>query len=216
MSIRSDGQAGVLLSGNDLVSFSEDTSQQERRDILDCLRYSQSLANKKHDRNRAWRRWINTYQAGLYKSGFTLSGALPHEVRSISDSRELHHVMGNVIEATGHQALSVLARTALQTMLGSPHAQSFFDGWFTFGRSESMQVIPCRKDAAGFIDVMICGVQMHTEETAGSWFKSPQALMTIAIDGGAFRYSAQGYAPYRQMIRNELKEYTLIYFDRLP
>lgn len=216
VSIRSDGPSGVLLSDNNLVSFSQEMSEQERRDVIDCLRYSQSLANRKHSRHQAWGRWLNTYQAGLFNNGFTLSGALLYEILSISDARELRHVMGKAIEAAGHQALSGLAATALETMLDSHHAQSFFEGWFTAGRSESMQVVPCRRDAAGFVEVMICGLQMHTEEMAGSWFKRPTAQMTITIDGAAFIYSAQAYAPYREKIRKELKEYTVIYFDGLP
>ncbi|MCO8170968.1 hypothetical protein NJC40_24685 [Pseudomonas sp. 21LCFQ02] len=213
---RPEGQANVLLSRDSLVSFASDLSSQERRDILDCLHYSQLRADEKRDRRQSWVSWIRLYQAGLYNNGFTLSGALEHKILSIHDPRDLHAVVRDAIQGTGHQALSVLADSALKALLRSPHAQAFFQDWFSDGQSESMQVVPCCADENGLIDVMICGIRIQTEGAVRSSFSRPTARMTITINGGAFRYSAQAYDPYRNKILQGLERYALTYFDSVP
>lgn len=215
-SIRPEGQPDVLLGGNSLVSFDSGMPEPMRRDLLDCLRYCDVRANEKHDRHEAWTRWINAYQGGLFKHGFALSGVLPHDIVTVSDATELRHAISATIQAASNEALSRLASQALERMLGSPHAQSFFNGWFTAGRSESMQVVPCGLQATEVVDVMICGLKMQTQTTDGSWFARATSSMTITIDGGAFRYSAQAYAPYREKIRQRLRDESLNYFNHLP
>lgn len=215
-SIRPEEQPDVLWGGNSLVSFESGMPESMRRDLLDCLRYCEIRANEKHDRQEAWTRWISAYQGGLFKHGFTLSGVLPHDILTVNDAAELRSAISTIIQAAGHEALSGLVSQALERMLGSAHAQSFFNGWFTAGRSESMQVVPCGLQPAEVVDVMICGLKMQTQTTDGSWFARATSSMTITIDGGAFRYSAQAYAPYREKIRQRLRDESLNYFNRLP
>ena len=210
-----DSQSNTLLSGQSLISFSSGMSEQERIDILDCLNYSEIRADRKSDSRQAWRRWINHYQAGLFNNGFELSGALAYNVVAITERRELLDVARTAIQASGHNELSDLAHTALNTLLQSQQVQTFFEGSFSVGQRESFQVVPCRKDATGAIDVMVCGLQMQTEVTDGSWLERSQSLMTVRMDGGAYRYSAQAYEPYRAKVTKGLERYSRIYFDSL-
>jgi len=210
-----DSESNILLSGQSLVSFSSGMSEQERVDILDCLNYSETRADRKSDRSQAWRKWINSYQAGLFNNGFELSGALAYNVIAITERRELLDVARTAIQASGNTELSDLAHAALSTLLQSQQAQDFFENWLSVGSSESFQVVPCHKDATGAIDVMVCGMQMQTGVTDGSWLKRPQSLMTVRMDGGAYRYSAQAYEPYRAKVSKGLERYSRIYFESL-
>lgn len=206
----------VLLGGGGVVSFSSGMSGLERRDILDCLRYSEIRANKSYDREQDWSKWINAYQGGMLTNGFTLNGALLHDVLTITNAGEVRAEIGNAVEAVVSRELSDLAATALASMLDSPHANAFFKDWSSVGRSKSLHRVPCRKEATGFIDVMICSLQMQTDARSGTWLDPLISLARITIDGGAFTYSAEGYAPYRDQVRKEVREYSATWIESLP
>lgn len=208
-------QTDSLLTGSSLVSFSSGMSEQERSDILDCLNYSETRANKKYQRREAWSKWINQYQAGLFNNGFTLSGVLMDNTLTISKPADLVHATRDAIQTSGHLELSDLAYSALNRLLGSQQAQTFFQDWFSVSQSESLQVVPCRKEEGGGISVMVCGLRMQTDVTGGSWFKRPTSAMTISMDGGAYLYTAQGYAPYRDRVTRGLERYARHYFESL-
>ncbi|MDB6142827.1 MAG: Uncharacterized protein JWP80_1871 [Pseudomonas sp.] len=171
-----NAQSNIVLTGNSLVSFSVDTSKAERDDILDCLTYTELRASKKFNRRTAWSKWLNRYEAGLYNNGFQLNGVLNSDTITINNYRELPGVAGAVIqtasrETTEHQELARLAGSALDRMFDSDHARVFFRDWFSAERSESFQVLPCRKRATGQVEVMVCGIQMVTQTTEASWFQ---------------------------------------------
>ena len=208
-------QPDTLLSGNSLVSFSSGMSEQERSDILYCLNYSEARAYRKYHRLNAWPKWINQYQAGLFNNGFKLSGVLSSDDLVITQPRDLLFVARDAIQTTGHSELSDLAYFALDKLLSSQQAQTFFQDWFSVSQSEGLQVVPCRKEATGGIEVMVCGMRMHTEVAAGSWLKRPTSSMTISMDGGAYLYTTQGYEPFREKVRKSLERETRLYFERL-
>jgi hypothetical protein len=205
----------ALLTGNSLVSFSDGMSEQEKSDILDCLNYAQAQADSRYRRRDAWSDWMRSYQAVLYNNGFKLTGALSNESLTITKPEDLLYVTRDALQATGHPELSELAYSALQKLLGSQQAQAFFEDWFSASQSESFQMVPCRKEPAGGIDVLICGIRMHTEAQAGTWFQRPTSSMTITLNGGAFLYTSQGYEPFRESVTNNLERYTRLYFANL-
>lgn len=210
-----DSEGGILLSGSSLVSFSDGLSEQEENDILDCVTYSELVASEKSDRQKAWFGWINRYQGGLLKSGLKISGVLDSNTLSISHHRELPYVASRLIHDYGHRELGELARSSLEALFRSDHARSFFKHWFSNSVSESLQLIPCRQTESGYIEVMVCGLQLITESTQGSWFQRPEARMTIHVDGGAFLYKPEGFAPHRATLNRRLQKYGGEYFDSL-
>jgi len=210
-----DGKGGILLSGSNLVSFSDDLSEQEENDILDCVTYSELVASEKSDREKAWFGWINRYQGGLLKSGLEISGVLNSNTFSISHRRELPYVASRLIHAYGHRELGELARSSLEALFRSDHAQSFFEHWFSNSVSESLQLVPCRQTVSGHVEVMVCGLQLVTESTQGSWFQRSEARMTIHVDGGAFLYKPEGFASHRAALNRRLQRYGRNYFDSL-
>lgn len=205
----------ALLTGNNVVSFSDGMSEQEKSDILDCLNYAQAWADSKYHRRDAWSKWMREYQAVFYNNGFKLTGALGNDSLSITRPEDLLNVTRDAIRATGHPELSELAYSALQKTLTSQQAQAFFEDWFSASQSDNFQLVPCRKEAAGGIDVLICGIRMHTEAQAGTWFQRPTSSMTITLNGSAFLYTRQGYEPYREKVTRRLERYTRLYFDSL-
>jgi hypothetical protein len=210
-----DSQGKVVLVGQSLVSFSSHTTDVERDDILDCLNYAETRADRKYDRHRFWKRWINRYQAGLYNNGFRISGALVSNTFDVTHIREVPDVIRTAIEGSGHPQLGALGRSALERMLRSSHAQSFFKEWFSSGQSETLQIVPCRQLASGEIDVMVCGIRLVTEMVEGGWFEAPTGRLQISVDGGAYRYSRDAYAPYREEVKSSIEAYAQLYFDSI-
>ncbi|MBD8571999.1 MULTISPECIES: hypothetical protein [Pseudomonas syringae group] len=211
----SNAQAPLLMTGHSLVSFFADASEQETNDILDCLNYSEIRAGRKFDRQQDWSKWINRYQAGLYQNGFSLSGALNKETFLINEPRDLLVATRDVIRGSGHAELASLASEALGKLLSSHQMKAFFEDWFSTSRGESLQIVPCRQSTAGAVDVLVCGIHMQTESTGGSWFTRPTSTLNIRIDGGAYRYSADSYEPFREKVVDNLDRYTRIYFENL-
>lgn len=209
-----EGVSGVL-SGSNIVSFSDDLSEQVINDILDCVCYSEIVASEKSDRQKAWFGWINRYQGGLLKSGLKINGVLDDRTVSIEHHRELPYVAFRLIQDYGHQELGKLARASLDALLRGDHAQSFFKDWFSNSVSESFQLVPCRQAASGDVEVMVCGLQLVTESTQGGWFQRPDARMTIHVDGGAFLYKPETFAPHRAKLNERLQKYSGEYFDSL-
>lgn len=210
-----DKQAHALLGDNSLVSFSSGLSDQGRNDILECLSFADTDASQKHSRRDAWTSWINRYQRGLFNNGFTLSGVLNSEILSITDRRDLPDVARKAIQASAHTELAELARSALDTLLRGAHAESFFQGWFKSGLSESFQVVPCRKDATGRVEVMVCGFNLRTETLQGGWLEDSLSGMTLRVNGGAYMYSPEAYEPYRERVLARLEKHSLRYFESL-
>lgn len=206
----------ALLGDDCVVSFSSGMSESQRRDILDCLRYSEIRANKSYSKDQDWTRWINAYQGGMLTNGFTLSGGLLHDVLTVTSARKVRAEIGSAVEAAVNRELSELAATALETLLNSPHANAFFKDWSTAGRSKILHRVPCRKGGGGRIDVMICSLQMLTVAKPGTWVDPSISLARITIDGSAFTYSAEGYAPYREQVRREVRDYSATWFENLP
>lgn len=205
----SKAQSNIALTGTSLVSFSPDVSADERGDILDCLTYTELRANERFDRRAFWREWLNRYQAGLYRNGFGLNGVLTSNTVTVNHYRELPNVAGELIqtasrETTNHRELARLARSALTAMLNSDQAQVFFHDGFRTERSESFQVVPCRKNDSGHIEVMVCGMQMITQTIEGSWLQRASARMTVSVSGNAFLYSREAYEPYREKVESRL------------
>lgn len=216
----SNAQSNSVLTGNSLVSFSPGTSAEERGDILDCLTYTELRANKKFDRRTGWSKWLNRYEAGLYKNGFALSGALSNNTITVDNYRALPSIADEMIhtasrDATEHRELARLASSALNAMFESDQAQVFFRDWFSTERSESFQVVPCCRNESGHIEVMICGMQMITETVEGSWFHRASALMTVSVSGGTYLYSREAYEPYRNKVESKLAEQTYAAFQNI-
>jgi len=164
-----------------------------------------------------WAKWIHHYQLGLYANGFLLSSALKTNSVTINRIQDLPSAAGTAIQTAGYSQPSIsmlnqLARSALDALLGSQHAQLFFRDWSHADRSQSFQVVPCMKNHRGEIDVMVCGMQM-TSRTLRS--ARPGAELTVLIDGGGYRYSKLTYDSHRNRVGLELTKRTELAFHNL-
>lgn len=205
----------LVLIGQTLTSFSSGLSSDEQRDILDCLSYSQTRADRKYSRRDDWKMWINRYQAGLYNNGFKIGAALVTDTVEVSRMSEVPDVLRSMAEGSGHDELASLGRSALSRMLTSSQAHSFFQGWDAEGFSESLQVVPCRKRDSGDVEVLFCGVRLTTQTLAGLEPGTSRSGMRVSLDGAAYVFSEAAYAGYREAVTARLEAYTRIYFDSL-
>lgn len=205
----------ILLGGTSLVAFSPDTSAEEKADILDCLSYSEIKANLRHSRKKYWAQWIDRFQFGFYKNGFEITDALPGERFVLTDPRDLSSVVGDAIATSENTALERLAGSAFNELMRSNDGKIFFRDWFSKERSENVQIIPCRKDARGRIEMMFCGLEMSISTTEPGWFQGSKAKVAVTVAGGGYRYSSDTYAPYRKKIAAFLDEQTAMEFRNI-
>lgn len=197
---------GAILFGDSVLSFGASIDQPLREDILDCLLYAQLSADKKHQKRAAWRPWIEQYQRVIYQNGSPLNGAIDPMNLKIKRLRDLRNLpLASRGTATSPQ-LRALMNSSLEKLLESEHAKTFFSSWFSAGRSESFQVVPCQIDEAGEVTILVCGLQMTTTAVSHSPFfwQALSGDMTVRSNGASFRFSTQGYAPYRDKIRGYL------------
>lgn len=201
----------ALLMGDSVLSFSEGTPQSLRDDILDCLLYAQLSADKKHQKRRAWKPWIEQYQRVIYQKGSPLNGAIDPMHLTIKRLRDLRDLPLRSTGTATSPELRALLRSSLETLLDSTHAQAFFNSWFSVGRSESFQVVPCQMDERGGVTILVCGLHMTTTAISHAPFfwQALTGEMTVRSNGASFLFTEQGYAPYRKQIRDYLTDNAL-------
>ncbi|MGV8918260.1 MAG: hypothetical protein ACOH2R_10760 [Pseudomonas sp.] len=207
-----------LLVGRNLLSFGQGISTALRADIMNCLLYAESSADQRYDQRQDWKAWIKCYRDVIQQKGSQITGTInpsPLRVKNIKQARAL------ALNATGRVNASRLQRlwvAAFDTLMASGHAQTFFNTWFGSGRSETFQVVPCESDGNGGVSILLCGLQMTTTALntrfsfwdifSFSFLRAKKVVsgeMTVQSIGAAFRFTAQGYEPYRQSIEEYLR-----------
>lgn len=195
-----------LLAGDSVVSFDEGMSSTLKDDIMDCLLHAQLSADARYDKRRMWQPWIEEYKAQLWRAGGQRTGAViprPSKISRLSTLSSLRLVTSG---AASSPPLQKLLKQSLDTLMASEHAQTFFNTWFTSGRSESFQVVSCETDRGGGANVLVCGLELTTKALGpGRFFWEVLAgEMTVVANGAACRFTAQGYAPHRQRVQDFL------------
>lgn len=198
MSSRSD----TLLMGNNLLSFEASIPGSVRDDILDCLLYAEQSADKKHDRSVQWKLWIEQFQRVIYQKGGGLTGSINPDQVVIEHIRELRYVPYMIAGSATSRELQAVLERSISTLLDSSHAKTFFNSWFSSGRSESFQVIPCVVGQGG-VNILVCGLQMTTRAFKPG--RVPWEVLggdlTIRSNGGSFLLTEDSYQPYREGIK---------------
>jgi len=198
MSSRSD----TLLAGNNLVSFEASISSGLRDDILDCLLYAEQSADKKHDRSVHWKLWIEQFQRVIYQKGGRLTGSINPDQVVIEHIRELRYVPYMIAGSATSRELQAVLQRSISTLLDSSHAKTFFNSWFSSGRSESFQVIPCVVSQGGGVNILVCSLQMTTRAFKPG--RVPWEVLggdlTIRSSGGSFLLTEESYRPYKEGI----------------
>jgi hypothetical protein len=207
--------SGTLQNGS-LISFDERVLDTTKRDLLDLLMFVQLSCNDLHDRRQRWMQWLQSYQQLAVSVGLVRVGNLRPSKLKIKSAAELKRLPLDASGVTSSTELKRVADRALDQLLGSEHAEAFFSKWFTAGRSESFEVIPCVSDSQGGATLFVCGMQMHSSALDAQipwyWLASPASIvyglsgaLTVTSSGGAFRYTPHAFAPFRQKVRSFLE-----------
>lgn len=197
-----------LLTGDSVISFGEGISQAFRADIMDSLLYAQLSADARYDKRRMWQPWIEEYKAQLWRSGGQQTGAIIPRPKKINGLAKLSSLRPDVSGAASSPYLLQLLKQSLDALMASDHAQIFFNSWFSSGRSESFQVVPCEADGRGGATILICGLQMTTKSVGSGLFfwQVVAGEMTVIANGAACRLTTQGYESHRKNIQDYLKD----------
>lgn len=198
----------TLVQGQNLVSFTAGISGQMRADILDCLLYAQLSADRKYDRRRSWKPWIDQYQRVIYKSGGRLTGAIDPGAVTIKRLRDLRSLPASAFGRATSAELRALLTGSLHKLLSGEHANTFFNSWFSSGQSESFQVVPCQANGTGGVDILVCGLQMTTRSVKPAlvFWDTLSGDMLVRTNGASFSLTEQSYAPHREKISRYLTD----------
>lgn len=212
-----DTRSSAALVGNSLTSFYSGISDQERQDIKDCLLYAELYANEKFDRQQLWKSWMDRYQRELVKLGFTLTSFIVEIPIQIWTARDFDRVTFNAMGKVGSARLVELAHTSFKSMKASDHAKAFLGSWFSTGRSESFQVVPCEKLPNGELQVLVCGLNMtsRTVVKGGIFWKDIYSEMIVRMNGGSFAFSRGVYAEHRKRVRAQLGDQARRYITEI-
>ncbi|HEX8595476.1 MAG TPA: hypothetical protein VF682_19705 [Pseudomonas sp.] len=200
-----------MLIDNNLVSFTPDIGSLERADIQDCLLYAH-IAAQSHNREQNWVEWVDTFQQTLDECGFIRQNAIDRRSAKFKKREQFQKEASDLIRQVTSPQLAQTAESSLDTMFNSGHAKTFFSSWFSAGRSDSMQIIPCQLSSPGRVSVVVCGLQMTTRTLPKAWWQLFSVLpqwpldyeMTLLLKGSHFSFDATRYAPHRKSVQKEL------------
>ncbi|MEE5171428.1 hypothetical protein V2J76_23710 [Pseudomonas alliivorans] len=193
-----------ILHSNSLVSFDEGIDVGLRQDIMDCLLYAQLRADGETSVQCNWRGWLGAYRRSVGDAGAQRTAIIADTTFMIRRLRDLRHPP--FLNGFPSSELRELFSRSFDTLMNSGHAKAFFNSWFSSGRSESIQVVPCVMADEGEVSIMLCGLQMTTMAISKGFF--PWELlngeMRVDCAGAAYRFSRELFEPARARIQNEL------------
>lgn len=193
----------VLVASN-LVSFSQGMVPGLRQDLMDCLFYAQLAADDSFSPRQQWPAWLDTYQRSIGERGGRRTDYFVGDTLNIHRISELRRLRLPQ-SVTGVPALGQLFVLSLDRLMASEQAKKFFGSWFSSGRSESFQVVPCIQNSEDEAIILLCGMQMTTGLRPSRYFwKVLAGEMSVRYTGMAFSFSRQAFDPVRRSIRDAL------------
>jgi len=198
-----------FLSGSNLVSFDEGVTTGLRQDIMDCLLYAQLKAEREYPDGHQWRSKLGAYTSAIHDAGASYSSGIADYTMMIHRLADLHRLPFGLVGSTVE--LRELFDSSLEALLASEHAQAFFGSWFSSGRSESFQVVPCVAHGKDDATIMLCGLQMTTMAfRPAPWFwQVVGGEMRVHCAVTEFRFSRRMFDPERERIHNALARETV-------
>jgi hypothetical protein len=201
-----------LLLGSNLVSFHSNITTSVRDDIKDCLLLAQLRASEQFCSEQYWPQWADAYRRTLISVGSNLTEVIDRSPVKVKKQKYFQGEAAKLVASMPSPSLAIAANDALAAMYRSDHAKNFYKSWFSSGRSESFQIIPCEKNVSGSIDIMLCGLQMVTRTKVSTvrplfipiWPFSYE--LTLLLKGGKFLFSEASYYPHRESVRAELRQ----------
>ncbi|QXG46909.1 hypothetical protein [Pseudomonas viridiflava] len=193
-----------VLCGNNLVSFGDGIGADLRQDILDCLLYAQFRADDETSVQRNWRGWLETYRGSVDDAGAQRTAIIADSTFMIRRLRDLRHEP--FLNGFPSAELRELFSYSFDTLMNSGQARAFFNSWFSSGRTESIQVVPCVMGDDGKVSIMLCGLQMTTMTFRRGFFPWDVLNGEMRVDcaGAAYRFSRELFDPARSRVRDEL------------
>lgn len=211
------GDSTSVIRGSSLVFFLPGIDAEQRDQVLDCLLFAELKAARQADRSKAWQQWINVYERALPVTGFQRTDLLRGAPVTVSNQRGFRSAAARLVRCINSPDLVSAAETALDGMFNSPHAQNFFSSWFTFsmGRSDSFQIVPCKKNQSGFVEIALCGLHMitRTSPRLGPW--PIKYEMQLVLQGGSYRLDEDVYERSREHIAQALREGSAEYIEQI-
>ncbi|KMY00965.1 hypothetical protein V476_07310 [Pseudomonas syringae KCTC 12500] len=196
----------ALLTDAGLLSFARNVEPDLRQNIIDCLRHARLVADDHHSSRTKWRAWLEAYQRSIAATGGLRSAGINDARLKIHSFRDIGKLQLPVVDNAGE--LRQLYRSSFDKLLSSDHAASFFSSWFTSGRSESFQLMPCAMRSKDEVSILLCSLQMTTLalRPARYFWQIVGGEMQVHAVATAFRFSRQSFEPFRQTVQDALAD----------
>ncbi|MCF5164883.1 hypothetical protein GIW45_12580 [Pseudomonas congelans] len=196
----------ALLTEASLLSFARNVEPDVRQDIIDCLHHARLVADDHHSSRTNWRAWLDAYQRSITATGGSRSAGINDARLRIHSFRDIGKLQLPVVDNAAE--LRQLYRSSLDRLLSSEHAANFFGSWFTSGRSESFQLMPCAMRNKDEVSIILCSLQMTTLalRPAQYFWQILGGEMQVHAVSTAFRFSRQSFEPFRQTVQDALAD----------
>ena len=192
------------LYGTNLVSFGEGIEEGLQQDVLDCLLYAQLKADGETSRQNDWRGWLHAFQQSMGSAGARQSDVVGDNMMIVRGLRDLRNP--RFLGADSSAELRDLFNRSIDALMTSEHANTYFRSWFTSGRSESFQVVPCVMETDDEVTIMLCGLQLTTLAFRSGFFfwDVLRGEMRVHYAGAAYRFSRTLFEPSRSQVQETL------------
>lgn len=206
----------VLMVGENLVTFTEGVTPQDRQDMLDLMVCAEMYATDQADQHVSPTRWLTCYQQKLLMHGckimsfvaddtfdaFTVAEAMDFKLRVASKDGDVVFVQ---MVKQGLAALKLeqkVARHLAQTSV--PQRDS--------PKAVLCSVNPCYTDEHNRAFLCICGLVLSYEVQVrhGMLTDTYTQYVTLSPNGGRYLFDRDVYATHRQQIHDQ----TAAYFDK--
>ena len=193
-----------FLYGTNLVSFGEGIEAALRQDVLDCLLYAQLKADGETSRQQDWRGWLHACQRSMHEAGARQSAVVGDDVMIIHGLGDLFNP--RFLGAASSIELRGLFNHSIDRLLTSDQAKTYFRSWFSSGRSESFQIVPCVMESDDEVTIMLCGTQLTTLAFRPGFFfwDVLRGEMRVHYAGAAYRFSRKLFEPSRLKVQETL------------
>ncbi|QHF01590.1 MULTISPECIES: hypothetical protein [Pseudomonas syringae group] len=192
------------LYGTNLVSFGEGVEAGLRQDVLDCLLYAQLKADDETSRQHNWRGWLHAFQHFMQKAGARQSAVVGDNMMIVRGLGDLSNP--RFLGASSSAELRGLFNRSIDTLMTSEQAKNYFRSWFSSGRSESVQVVPCVMERDEEVTIMLCGIQLTTLALRPGFFfwDVLRGEMRVHYAGASYRFSRTLFEPSRSQVQETL------------
>jgi hypothetical protein len=199
--------ANNVVAGSNLVSFLSGFSRQEKSDVLKVLRFADYFASATWRRQDAWLSWMMYYRAQLQKYGCKPGAQVFMDPIVVTEPAELDRIVYTIKGLSGVDRLVEEVARGFRSMRINEYARVFFQQGRGEGTLSTFQSVPCERNSAGQIQILMIGVHANAYASSDIFglTEITKRDMVVRLTGGIYTFDAEAFAPHRDYLRSRLQ-----------